>query len=737
MQLRNVSWLSVLFVTATTSLLSCSSGKGYDWTSLSAATPATYTPGTPVVLAQATIDASGGTLTGPAGTPLDGVVLTIPAGAVSGPTTFSLGYDDGGSFANVSADELSGLVIAIDTDGQHQFSQPLTVEFTFTDPVNFPIPYYLNADGSFELQSPLPVDRAAGRGGFLTWHASNYTWVNKSPKSSRPVWNGFSPNINGLVFSNTIEGDYLSARCTGIASFSKWYKETQGNGLYGKFKASVPSQAGSKKGQSISGEEVLATRAHISVTLDSGEYVFPTQQAEAIVAVNDALDKGAKAVLIGTTRSSKDHTMLAIAHSDNQIAVYDSNHPGEWKAMDYTLDGTGGSTLTYGVATEISLPTDLPQAEPFSFILRDAQASFNGENQTKIEVTSNQSGDTVQSEDVTLEGNVYSGEVSISVLEVTVLYADGTTSDVQTANLDPGQEDFSVDLKLKAAVNTIAFVTQGYVSPGAGWQVIPNDGGVAGSGVFTLQYYPPPNSVLSVTGSQTTETSDSYGPLSKEVESWSFSTNLSYQAFPTTMQSILDGTFPFSECTIANCAVVTGQNSLSMDQPDILLPVNISYTEQDYTRLSNDGGLVLTGQSNGQADLTWQPVYLEIDLEPLSTADNRQYRIRIYPGCNNDLCAPAGAPRTTNQCLDQDTQTFYVCGSSLLTVPLSDVLNMIDNTNLATITPPRIESGDFETFVTSGTAPDTWTPLATQNDDTTDPGVSTVSNYSVSLTLAP
>ncbi len=735
MQLRTVSWLSVLFVTATTSLLSCSSGKGYDWTSLSAATPATYTPGTPVVLAQATIDAGGGTLAGPAGTPLDGVVLTIPAGAVSGPTTFSLGYDDGGSFANVPADELSGLVIAIDTDGQHQFSQPLSVEFTFTDPVNFPVPYYLKADGSFELQSPLPVDRAAGRGGFLTWHASNYTWVNKSPKSSRPVWNGFSPNINGLAFSNTKAGDYVTARCTGIASFSKWYKETQGDGLYGKFKASVPSQAGSKK--TISGEEVIATRAHISVTLDGGEYVFPTQQAEAIVAVNDALDKGAKAVLIGTSRSSSDHTMLAIAHSDNQIAVYDSNHPGEWKAMDYTLDGAGGSTLTYGVATELSLPTDLPQAEPFSYILRDAQAGFNGENQTKIEVTSNQSGDTVQSEDVTLEGEVHSGEVSISVLEVTVLYADGTASDVQTANLDPGQEDFSVDLKLKAAVNTIAFVTQGYVSPGEGWQVIPNDEGVAGNGVFTLKYYPPPNSVLSVTGSGTTVWSDSQGPYERDEWIVSFSNNLSYQPFPITMQRILDGTFPFSECTIANCAVVTGQNSLNIDAPDILLPVNVSYTDRNYTRPPSGGDVVLTGKSDGQADLTWEPVYLEIDLEPLSTAENRQYRIRVYPGCNNDLCAPAGMPRTTDQCLDQDTQTWYVCGNGqLLTVPLSDVLNMIDNTNLATIVPPRIGPGDFETFVISGAAPQTWTALATQND-TTDPGVSKVSNYSVSLTLAP
>ena len=420
-----------------------SSGTGASyWTSLPAATPPSYTAGTVTVEASASLDATGGTLTGPAGTLVAGVVLTVPAGAVSAPTTFTLGHDDGGSFQGIDAAELSGLVIAIGTNGQNQFSKPVIVQFPFTDPTKMPVPYYLNDGGGLDLVKPLPLVRSSGMAGFQTWHASNYTWVNKDPSSpNKPVWSGFSPPLDGFAFSNTIDDDYTpGGRCWGIASFAKWYKETQGSGFGSLFKDPIPTAT--SKAASLAGQEVIATRAHTSVSLNN-LLTSGMSQMQAIFTVLDALNRGAIGIMVGLYHGGDRHAVLAVGFSDNQVLVYDSNHPAEWKAIDYAFNGTSLATVSYGDYDQFDVWTlaDMPRVEGFDTILRDAQAGFNGENQTKIEITSHHTGDTVGSKDVTLVGKVHSGEVSISDVQVSVSQDDGTTTDLQPIALNPGEED--------------------------------------------------------------------------------------------------------------------------------------------------------------------------------------------------------------------------------------------------------------------------------------------------------
>ena len=48
-------------------------------------------------------------------------------------------------------------------------------------------------------------------------------------------------------------------RCVGMSSFAKWYFETYGSGLFGRFSAVIPKDAA---GKSLSGEEVWQP-AHI------------------------------------------------------------------------------------------------------------------------------------------------------------------------------------------------------------------------------------------------------------------------------------------------------------------------------------------------------------------------------------------------------------------------------------------------------------------------------------------
>jgi hypothetical protein len=452
----------------------CSEGgtSGVDWAAGTPATPAGYTPGTPVLLAQATIDPAGGTLEGPAGSPLEGVVVTFPAGAVAAPTVFHLGHDQGGSFANVPGDELPTLVLVLESEGQHEFGKALRVEFPFTDPQAYPVPYHLTPEGAFRVLEPLPLDRQTGRAGFLTWHASNFTWKNKLPASGdRVFFNGFRPGSDGFAFANTIRDEYApGGRCVGISAFTKWYKLTHGGGLYSMFTGVVPSKA---KDRSITAQEVLATRTHLSTAL-AGAGFDSLPPAQAVVSIQDALMAGEVGVQIGVSGNG-DHALLAIGFSDNQIAVYDSNWPGQWKAIDYafSLDGKT-ATIEYGDWNEVNLMGDPPQIEGFASMLRDAKAGFHGENQTQIEVTSHENGEEVSEYEVQLEGKIHSGQVRIEEIRVQVEYEDGSWGEEQTEELGVGQEDFQVALELVAGENRIHFKTSGKDMSGS-LVDIPND----------------------------------------------------------------------------------------------------------------------------------------------------------------------------------------------------------------------------------------------------------------------
>lgn len=238
----------------------------FNWPSgsenLPSAAAVAFHPGAATVVSQATLGESGGALEGAAGTPLEGVVVTFPPQALSVPATFTLGYVSG-AFENDAKGGFTNPVLSLESSGQTSFGQPVTVTFPFSDPVKIPVPYYIDPQGRLELVQPLPVDRAAKRGGFQTWHASNYTWKNKDPKAANPpVFNGFRPDGDGFVFSNTVRDDYSPiGRCWGISSFTKWYKQTHGSGLAARFTDPVPTKT--RKKVSLSGQEIIATRADL------------------------------------------------------------------------------------------------------------------------------------------------------------------------------------------------------------------------------------------------------------------------------------------------------------------------------------------------------------------------------------------------------------------------------------------------------------------------------------------
>jgi hypothetical protein len=461
----------ITFVVAGSLLVACSDSPSslpaeFDWASLPSATPTTYTSGTPVMVAETTVDAAGGVLQGAAGTPVEGVVVTVPAGALGQPTVLRLGYDNG-SFSNASPDDLSGVVLVLESSGTRVFEQPLKIEFPFKDPQRIPVPYYLRDDGRLEVVVALPVDRVAKRGGFLTWHASNFTWMNVGNPKLPAVWNKFHPAVDGFAFKNGTSPYAPNGRCWGISDFSLWYKNTAGGNLASQFGDQVPTATGA--GSTLSAQDMVATRSHNSVALKSPT-LMSLEPVEFITGVKDALSRGATGVLVGLADPA--HVVLAIAYTDNQIAFYDSNWPGVFKAVDYSLNPP---SLVYGTERAMGYWGDgqLVFNETREQILADAKAGFHNENETKIEITSHQNGAKVDKE-IVLEGKIRSGQLLASEIEMYVKYPDGSLAQPKTLPMPPQDNTFIFPLTLQNGENQIWFVTRGQVAY-VGLKETPND----------------------------------------------------------------------------------------------------------------------------------------------------------------------------------------------------------------------------------------------------------------------
>ncbi len=488
---KKIAWLLALCLVFTLSvmLVNCSGGKGGggqggggpvesaflgNLAELPVATPATYQEGTTVIVTEETIGDQGGTLTGPAGTPVEGVVVTVPAGALSGPTALSLGYDENGVFTNVMPDE-RGVVMVLSSSGSTEFLKPIKVEYPFTGADRIPVPYYIHEDGTFEIVPPLPFASTTGRAGFITMHVSKYTGINLKKESPPPMSIGFDPKRgDGFKESNAAFSKYADhGRCMGMSNFAKWYWSNVGSGLYGAFNDNVPSALSDYL---ASGQKIISVRAHNSVAKyheENTDLIIPADNFWVFIAqVKDALSRGGRPVMISLNGGGGwAHAVLAIGFSDRQIAVYDPNKPADTRAIDYA----GDFEEPYGNWTQFAIfgNGELQLNEKYEHLLLDAAAQFHGENETKIEITSHTYGQKVSSDDVSLEGRIRSGQVLISEIEARVTYDDGSESAPITLPMPPNDDTFKLPLTLKKGSNVVRFKTRGYVAY-LGTQDIPN-----------------------------------------------------------------------------------------------------------------------------------------------------------------------------------------------------------------------------------------------------------------------
>lgn len=716
-----------------------------NWGALPRSVPAIYSAGKAVSVAQASIGAGGGSLSGPAGTPVAGVVVTFPPDAVTQTTTFSIGYEEGGSFANLSAADKPLVVLTLTSSGQHEFKVPISVRFPFPDTTRVPVTYHIDDDGHLHLMPPLGLDKATGTAGFVTYHLSTYVpFQPADPNQSQtyrtdfPIFSGFFPDVNGFAFSNMLEHPYAPhGRCEGMVSFATWYKANVGEGLIGKFMDKVATKTNPKT--TPTAQEVLAMRAHLSTYLKDPAITLyekvpktienPDGKAQIglsanITALQHALHHGP--VVIGLLASDSNHAVLAIGINDTEIGIYDPNYPRMIKQIQYAFDPKEphdeGATMKYSNYTYFGLwgNGELPQrAEKFEDILKDADQKFQGENMASIEITS-PSSTKVDTADVTVQGKIHSGYVLISEMDIKVIYEDTSESEPVAATLTPGTNAFSAPLKLRPGDNRVVFITRGMVVGGDGGipTDIPNDRGtnVDEDNRYILHWEDTsaPINSLSIQYART-ETTDT-----KKIESSvHLSTKLTYYQSSILPAAIARDkpAFSFDQCKgYQNCNLVS---AMSVDKVPFVsgdnLTILVMNAHTDTFEKNDKGEWELKSSVDSEfPQVSCQWIGVDIVVDPGSSAGNYSYRLVLSSGGNI-------------QCPGMKAELPFLGQSLTQQGPMVG--------DLTCIKPPLLAPSAIEPWVTKPTGPKSWSLTGLVNCQ--NGGTTVTENASVNLTLVP
>lgn len=706
----------VLFVVALL-ICGCSSdtppGPGeVDWSKIPTGPPARYEAGTETMLVEQSIDSTGGTLTGPAGSPIAGVTVSFPKGALRAATAVKLGHDSG-TLKDVQYGTFRGPALVISSSGQSYFDRPVTITLPDVNPSAPPLLFYSDESGYLQATTPLKLDRAARTASFLTWHASKFVDIEAPPEDRGSYQTGFFPEKDGFAVPNAEKNHFALGRCLGISAFASWHFSKQGGGLFPKYMKRVLTKV--KNGQPMLGQDVMASRAHSSAIRERELWALATNTGGAYSDSEDQLKYIKSAMrnsrapamisLEGSASAAEPHAIAAFAYDLDFIYVYDPNTPGVKGTINFLNNSTlapyeGYSTFRFfgGGA--------LFTAEPFSLILKDADEGFHAENEVKLEITSHTSGDEVPNREVTLKGTAKSGQHEVAFVDVVVAGKEPVA-----ATVDPLTSEFSADLTLGAGVNLIAFVTRGYLKDPKNAVPIPHSM-EDDEDLFTLKTKDVPGSTLTIAATRTESS-----PTSRSERTVSYAVGLSYQSFGIA-SALKSGQFDFSTCTDPEmgCKIVS---AVTMDRwPDLLsetpsnpLPVTVEYHGKRW-RIDNEGKEHLTRTADGQGTLSCNGIYLSIGVEPGSTAGNYRYLASLKA---TGMCGPGAKTPMLTGLYEVGEDQLAPMTPEPLTVYTGFPGSLMFSAGSTCETPASVMPGQIEPWVAKPTGPLSLTLKASSN----------------------
>jgi uncharacterized protein YfaP (DUF2135 family) len=442
--------------------------------------PVIFSPGNNVTVNSQAISRMGGTISaGTTGTPIDGVMVQFPSGALPADSNVTLGYNTGTLTPNSGS--YSGVVLDLKVQNTSKFDQPVSITAPLANADQIPVPFYVDMDGRLHPAQLIKIDRTAMTFTFQTFHASWFTWIYEmiNYALTSQVSTDYTPQADGFQVVNNGSQYNRDGECFGMSSFSLWYyqnKKASKGSFYSKYMGVVGTDSA---GQSLHGQDIIATRAFISITQQWNTYYnnivsreLQLTEEERFGSIRNIMLNTANPVLIYLYHANGGtgaHSVLAytLNNSNGNISIYDPNFPGQSRTIGYNTSTktfnaySGYQGIVYNGDGSLSL------TESYQNILDDAEANFHSNENAVINLTSHRTGQEVTARNVTLTGTIQSGQVLVNKLAVLV------GSNQFTANVGTNGS-FNLPISLEQGINHLQFVTYGNNSAGTQIQV-PNN----------------------------------------------------------------------------------------------------------------------------------------------------------------------------------------------------------------------------------------------------------------------
>ncbi|HLP45958.1 MAG TPA: hypothetical protein VK469_08430, partial [Candidatus Kapabacteria bacterium] len=429
--------------------------------------PVEFTPGTNTTITSKTIGATGGTLeVTDSNSPLYKVKVEFPAGALSRKINASLGYNNGSLTANSGT--FARKTISLNVPNINEFQQPVTITVPFSNERGIPVPYYVDVKGKLHPAQLISINASNKTFTFQTFHASLFTWIWEEITSLVPVNvmdTGFKPNVDGFQIENRGSTYNRGGECFGMTSFALWYfmnaKGSLGN-FYPKYYNVI---ANDSEGNPLRGQNIIATRAFISITQKWNTYIPEVARQQTFsdevklgVIKNNITNTGNPVLiyLYHTNNSDGAHSVLAYAFNKvtGSISIYDPNYPGQTKKIEYNLNTKKFKTYSGFDGIVFNGDGTLNLTEPYQNILNDAESNFQGSGNATITINSHISGETVTKRNVDIYGIIESGQVLVTKLTIIV---GSTPFSVNVGN----NGHFNLTVSLESGINHMQFRTEG------------------------------------------------------------------------------------------------------------------------------------------------------------------------------------------------------------------------------------------------------------------------------------
>lgn len=442
-------------------------------TLLGITTNTTWTPGEEVILISEMMGFSGGTLTGPVGTTLEGVSVRFPLGALPGNSLIEVGYQTGTLSTATGVVTREPLVLHIN-GGSAIFEEPVQLTVPLTPPNGYghedgiQVPFYLTPEGTLELMTLESVDLVNATVTFQTFHASTFITVwtldNNCEDFEAFSLTNFAPFFDGFQVVNN--GSFFNAdgECFGMTSFAAWYRRTIADpDFYPRFMNFIGDTG-------VRGQNIIATRAHTSISRLWSTYLPLVREQQALFypayqfeVIRSSIINSGQPVLIylygGGTNGRAAHSILAYGVSQEgcsgTVRCYDPNLPGqttELKLVNGLWQSYNNGLVFPGIV--YSGHGSLNVKEDYNNILEDAIAGFQGTSRATLLNLAPAEDSTASSRTIFFTGKVESGSLLVSRIRVfvnSVLFE----SDV------PESGFFSVPVSLETGDNYLTIETWG------------------------------------------------------------------------------------------------------------------------------------------------------------------------------------------------------------------------------------------------------------------------------------